>query len=165
MRLLISSRCRRGIVRGASLVQDVTDQIIKFAGVESLSVVARHGLCSFSLDRHQAGFHEQVKSAISILQLQRGVVLVADHAGKPSAIPRDGSRSLLRASGWAEDRFTNLTDLMSSCKLSEVFGHELSAARYLMTSGAAGLSEEKIAAADWISVHGGRRGVALPVSL
>jgi hypothetical protein len=54
---------------------------------------------------------------------------------------------------------------MSSCKLSEVFGHELSAARYLMTSGAAGLSEEKIAAADWISVHGGRRGVALPVSL
>src|SRR5271169_1369606 len=123
-----------------------------------MTVVDRHGLSGFPLDRHQAGFHEQVKPAISILQLQRGVVFVPDHAGEPSTIPRNGGRRLLLASSRPENSFTNLAGLMIPCEPREVIGDELSLA---VTCGAAGLAEEKIPAPVWIARRGFAGGLAL----
>jgi hypothetical protein len=54
---------------------------------------------------------------------------------------------------------------MIARKLSQVFGDELSSASNLMTSGAAGLSEEKVPAAGWVCWHGGRSRIAVGVAL
>jgi hypothetical protein len=75
--LRMTLRGRRSFSAGefecAGLAQDVTDKIIKLAAAEALPVVDRHGISGFPLDRNQAGFHEQIKPAISILQLQRAL--------------------------------------------------------------------------------------------
>ncbi|HZC22006.1 MAG TPA: hypothetical protein VE866_01615 [Candidatus Binatia bacterium] len=133
-----------------SFAQDVTYEIIEFGSTEPLAVVGGHDLSSFSLHRHQARFHEQVESATFILQLQRSVVFVADHAGKFSTISCNGSCGIGSPSGRLHNRFSNLADLMIPCETRELIGHGLSSE---VTGTATRFSEEHITTAIWVSSH------------
>jgi len=140
------------------LALNVGDKIIDLAVAKAMAVVAWHGLARFPLDRREAGFHQQIKSAISILQLQRGVVFVPDHSGKLSTIPRRSNRCFRRSSGRPDNRITNLARLMIPGKPGYVFGDDLSSA---VTCGATGLSEKKVTASHRVARRGLPRRRAL----
>ena len=152
-------RVRKELPAGLSL--NVTDQIIKLTAAESLPVVDRHGVCSFPLDRDQTGLHQQVKLATCVLQLQRGVIFISNHAGKLSAIARHGCNRLGRFRGRPEDRVANCVSRMISRKPGEVSDDELSSTGDLVAGGTSGLANEKISASRRIAGHGVPGGPAL----
>lgn len=116
----------------AGLSQYITDQIIKLGATESLPVIDGHRVTDFPTHRNQARLHEQVKPAISILQLQRGVVFIPDYAGELSAIPRGCGRRLLRCSSGPENRIANFVRRMISRKTCQVSSDELPLASNLV---------------------------------
>jgi hypothetical protein len=109
-------------------LQNVSDEIINLSAAESLPVVAWHGISQFPLNGDQAGLHEQVEPAIAILQLDRGIVFVSNHAGKPPAILHNCGRGLLRPPGRLENRIANFVRRMISRKPCDVSRNELSSA-------------------------------------
>jgi hypothetical protein len=137
--------------RALGLSQNVSDQIIQFGAAESPPVVDRHGSSDLSLHRDQAGLHEQVKPAIGILQLQGGIILVPNHAGKRSVIPCDSGGRLLLSCRWPYDRIANLVRRMISRETCDISHDELSAFHKLVAGGTSGLSKEKIVASRWIA--------------
>src|SRR5271156_512527 len=127
MRFLIVLLSRMG------LVQNVTDQIIQFASAEPMPVVNRHRILSVPLHRDQAGPHEQIKPAVSILQLHRRVVLIPNHAGEPASILSNHGRGLLLFSARPKNRVANLILRMISCKPCQVPSDELTSFSDLVT--------------------------------
>ena len=143
------------------LAQNITDEIIKLSSAQPMPVVDRHRFSGFPLHRDQAGLHEQIKSAISILQLQRSVVFVPNHSGKLAPIAFNRSRGLLLFSARAENRVANLIFRMISRKPCKVSGDELSSASNLVTSGASALSKEKFLTPDRVASRGVPSGLTL----
>ena len=99
--------------------------------------------------------------ATCILQLQRGVIFISNHAGKLSAITRDCLNRQWRFRGRPENRVANFVSRVIPGKATEISHYELSSIRNLVAGGTSGLADEKIPACRRIAGHGVGGGLAL----
>src|SRR5271156_575803 len=145
-------------------MRKIADQIFELGPTELFLVIDMRGNCSSPLDGDQAGFHEQVKSAIFIivvLQLNRNVVFVANCSRELSTILCNCSRDFFVPSTMVENRVADIARLMTLAISREVSSGRLTLTPDGMTSGATGFSEEEVVTAGRVARCRANSGLAL----
>jgi hypothetical protein len=146
-------------------MQDITDKIVNLGAAEFVPVVDMDCSSRPPVDRSQARFHEQIETAIRILQLERCVIFITNRARKVSTIYRNRCRDSFAPSRRVENRRDYLAPAMILPVSSQIYCGELPMTAHRMTNRAAGFSGEQDLAVSSISPPAAHTGATLGLAL
>jgi hypothetical protein len=146
-------------------MQDITDKIVNLSAAELVPVVDMDCSSRPPVDRTQTRLHEQIKTAIRILQLERRVIFIANRARKFSTIHCNRCRDSFAPPRRVENRREYLASAMILPVSRQIYRGGLAMTAHRMANRAAGFSGEQDLSVNWISPPAAQTGATLRLAL